>query len=112
MDNGNMLTLAIGAAIAVERITEYLLSILFALLTDFEVAWREKISGGAKLLLTFVLNAGLYALLLRIDFVSPMIEASGVTISKAQGVTFSCLLVGGGSQLVHQFFGFFQKKDG
>lgn len=108
--NDNTLVLAIGAAITVERITEYLLSILFALLTDFEVAWKEKVSGGVKLLMTLLLNGGLYALLIRIDFVGPVIASYGASISEWQGLVLSCLMVGGGSQLVHQFFGFFAKK--
>lgn len=101
---------AFGAAVTVERMTEYILTILFALIKDFKAAWEEKLSGGVKSLLTALFNAGLYGILFRYDFASPTMQAFGVQLDPWQGLVISILIVGGGSNLVHEFFGFFRKN--
>lgn len=101
---------AIGVFIAVacERITEWLLALVFAAIAELKVAWYEKIGTGIKALIAAAINAGWYWLLFRFDFVSPLLKELGVTIAPWQGLVFCTLLVAGGSNLVHEFFSFFK----
>lgn len=101
---------AFGIALGIERFTEIVLNIVFALVNDFRSAWSEKMSGSVKMLLTFLFNGGLYAIFFRWDFVSPLMESLDIVVQGWQGTTFSVLVIAGGSQFVHQFFGFFGRK--
>jgi hypothetical protein len=110
MDGLNLVGVAFGLSLSIERMTEFLLNLLFTLIKDFGPVWYEKMSGGIKMMLTFLFNFTLYIVLIRWNFALVFFQELGIPMMPWQGLIFSALVIAGGSQYAHQFFGFFGKK--
>lgn len=109
----SLVATALTLVVLIERISEYLMKLIEIIfnfvLSVFDVEVPERIvTSQIKLLLVSALNFGLYITIFGFDFTSATFADIGVRITPVQGVWLSGLLVSGGSNLVHEFFGFFR----
>jgi hypothetical protein len=109
------ITIALTLVVVIERISEYLMTLgtivvnLILASTDREIPERW-VPKEVKILLVSLLNFILYYGLFGFDFVSEPLFQIGVAIEPWKGELLSALLVSGGTNLVHEFFGFFKNN--
>ena len=104
--SATVVVVAIFLATMVERVSEYILIPVLDML--FNLAQR-KMSEQTRLVLISLINFCIYLLLLRYDFMSPLLSALRVTLTETNGLILSGLFVAGGSNFIHLIFKHYEK---
>ncbi|MBU0491322.1 MAG: hypothetical protein KKA73_13575 [Chloroflexi bacterium] len=105
-----LLTFAVLLAIIIERLIEALVAPWLPGVVAAAVARVAPDADGARvgswsLLATGILGGLLAAFGFQVDLISPLAVAAGAAINPALGMALTGLLIGGGSNLVHDVFG-------
>ena len=104
--SATVVVVAIFLATMVERVSEYILVPILDQL--FRMADR-KMSKEMRLVLISLINFCIYLLLLRYDFMTPLMSNLKVSLNETSGLILSALLVAGGSNFVHLIFKHYEK---
>lgn len=105
-----LLLSVVATSLVLERITSYLfLPLVEKLVEALNRKWPVLAEWPLKMLATSILNMAMYGLVAR-DFMTPLFDTIDLPILPWQGLIMSFLVIGGGSNLVHDIFQLFGKK--
>lgn len=108
----SQLTTILVLTFFVERLSEYflvpILDWIIARVASLMNVGTGEVNGKARMVLIGVMNAAAYGLIVGYDFASWLLTQVSVQIDWWQGLALSCIIVGGGTNLVHDVLGIFQ----